>query len=325
VADTKRTSESPSDVPVAGDTDSRRKLFGDKAKMIGAQAKEAHAKLRETYRTNNRAVYAFLLLSLALYTIHWTLQYVDTQPGIDIPPAVFTVSQLLVAGLLAFFVVSVILRLSSKRIFEFFEGDVELEQRIFLTKLYSFALYALAILFIFYESGLSFNNIALIAGFIATGLGIAMRDFIFSYVMWFVILNKRPFRIGDHIRFGDESGRVERIGTLFVTVAGEESGTVIKLPNKLFLDKSAQNYGARGVLETAKMPLQSVPEDVGERLEKLMAELQRLTDDGASAVFSTESGRPMLVATYYARTGERTRKRNAVFSSMRRAFKGPNL
>ena len=270
----------------------------------------------------NKTILLFLFLLIAYKFII----YIGKSPELNLPHSLLTGSEAIITALGAFLVVSVILRLTSKRVFTFFEGDVEIEQRIFLTKLYSIVLYAAAIFFVFYRSGVSVTNIAYLATLLATGIAFAVRDIIMSWAVWFILLNKKPFRIGDHIRIGEDSGKVERIGTIFVTLLGEEPGTSLKIPNKAFLDKNVLNYGPRGVLDSVKMPLHEVPSDVEIRLAKLEKELAKIVGPGAHVVFLTESGRPMVNALYYAKSGMRSSARNKAFGALRRAFKGiPNL
>jgi len=41
----------------------------------------------------------------------------------------------------------------------------------------------------------------------ATGLAFAVRDVLMSFFAWMILLRKKPFRIGDYIRIGEDEGK----------------------------------------------------------------------------------------------------------------------
>jgi small-conductance mechanosensitive channel len=83
---------------------------------------------------------------------------------------------------------------------------------------------------------------------VATGFAFAIRDVILSYFIWFILLTKKPFKIGDYIRVGDDDsleGLVKHIGLFYVVVdpTPETYEDYFKIPNKMFLEKPIKNYG----------------------------------------------------------------------------------
>jgi len=176
-----------------------------------------------------------------------------------------------------FFFISVVLRLSLKRIYSWFD---EPEEKIFYAKIYSWSLYSLGVFFILYDIGVSLGNITLFVGLIATGLAFAVRDVLFSYFTWLVLLRKKPFRIGDYIRIGEDEGKVLHIGTFFVLLATTDDlpEDYIRVPNRIFMEKSIHNLGTRIFYEKLSFLLTGWPKDKNQRLEDLRQKVFKIID-----------------------------------------------
>jgi MscS family membrane protein len=174
-----------------------------------------------------------------------------------------------------FFFISVILRFSLKRVFNWFE---EPEEKIFYTKIYSWSLYSLGVFFILYDFGVSLGNLTLFVGLIATGLAFAVRDVLISYFAWLILLRKKPFRIGDHIRIGEDEGKVLHIGTFYVLLDSTDDlpEDYIRVPNKVFMEKSIHNLGARTLHEKLSFQLTGWPKDKNQRLEDLQQKVLKI-------------------------------------------------
>lgn len=179
---------------------------------------------------------------------------------IALPQEIFSGSRVIITGLLAFLITSVIIRMMQSRVFRLFEGELEIEQRIFFTKLLMLSLYILAAVITLYSAGLSIDNATLILGLMTTGLAFAIRDVLTSFIAWIIILNKNPFRIGDYLTVDTHSGQVIRIGTFYVTLDGADASdeSVVRVPNKTFLDKSFFNYGKDSMIDTIKYPIKKM-------------------------------------------------------------------
>lgn len=160
---------------------------------------------------------------------------------------------------------NIILKLTEQRVFKFLEEeDVEIEQRIFITKLYKFLIYTIVITVILGQLGFSFSNITLFLGLITTGLAFAVRDILLSYFIWLILLLKKPYRIGDYVQFGKESGTIIRIGTFYMTIqpTTEWDRMLIKVPLRNLLSDSMIDYGSfYEHLDTVSLPLRMVPPD----------------------------------------------------------------
>ena len=136
---------------------------------------------------------------------------------------------------------------------------MELEQRIIISKLYAISLYSLAIIITVWKAGLSLGNITLFVGLLASGFAFAIRDILLSFFAWFIILNKKPFHMGDYIKIGDDVGLVTRIGTFFFTLEQGRKPEYIKVPNSIVLGKSLQNLGEGKFVQELLFTLKAIP------------------------------------------------------------------
>jgi small-conductance mechanosensitive channel len=154
---------------------------------------------------------------------------------------------------------TVILRLTGNKVWNMFEKEMELEQRIIISKLYAISLYSLAIMITVWKAGLSLGNITLFIGLLASGFAFAIRDILLSFFAWFIILNKKPFHMGDYIKIGDDVGLVTRIGTFFFTLEQGRKPEYIKVPNSIVLIKSLQNLGEGKFVQELFFTLKAIP------------------------------------------------------------------
>lgn len=188
---------------------------------------------------------------------------------ITIDPVIIKFVEVFLTLIISLLVISIVLRFTSNRVWTMFEKEMELEQRIIVTKLYSVSLYSIALLVIFWKAGVSLGNLTLFIGLIATGFAFAIRDILLSFFAWFIILNKKPFKMGDFIKIGDEKGLVTRIGTFFFRLDLQSSDEFIKIPNSQIMTKSIHNQGGGKFRDEIKFALKSIPPDLEQKLSSL--------------------------------------------------------
>jgi MscS family membrane protein len=177
-----------------------------------------------------------------------------------------------------FLVTSIIIRVTNSRVFRFFEDEIEIEQRIFISKIYSFFIYVIAISILLWRFGLSLSNVALFLGLATTGIAFAVRDVLMSIFAWLIVLSKKPFRMHDVIRIENHIGEVVRIGTFFITIQLCKSGKdVARIPNRILLDKVIFNYGRDRQVMSIKIPLKEIPEQARQKIIDLRVILQKYT------------------------------------------------
>ncbi len=228
-------------------------------------------------KTNHSLMNKGIFLLLLLFAILEIILIVDTKGIYDVPAAAESILRFILLAAVYYLAVSLLIRLTVDRFAGYFGSDLEIEQRIFLTKMYTFVLYTVATFMVLSQFGLSLDNITLIIGLIATGLAFTIRDVLLSFFVWFILLHKKPFRIGDYIRMGDDKGIVIHIGTFFVLLddTPDSQSDYTKIPNKLFLEKPVHNFGKDNVMEELHFPLKSVPKNIHAQMKKLKARLEK--------------------------------------------------
>jgi len=210
----------------------------------------------------------FLLIFLG---VEEGIKWANSKSYVTIPTSLKDALDVILWVLGSLIVVTVLLRITENRVFRYKEDEIEIEQRILFTKIYSSTLYVLAAAFVFYKLGWKIADITIFLGFVATGIAFAVRDVINSYFAWFIILTKHPFRIGDYIKVGDDAGIVDRIGTFYITLQNPGAVDFIKVPNNSLLSKPITNMGKNRVIHTVKFPVRTIPPDIQDRLNKLDA------------------------------------------------------
>lgn len=216
-----------------------------------------------------------IIFSLILICIQLAL-HLHNERIIELPPYITSRLWSLSVVIATFFVISLLLRLTIKRVFNFFDAP---EERIFYSKIYSWSLYSIGIFKILYQLGVSLGNITLFVGLLATGLAFAIRDVLLSFFGWIILLQKKPFRIGDYIRIGEDEGKVLHIGTFYVLLDNtpELPEDYTRVPNRLFLEKSIVKLGKTHMHEKLRLQLTSIPErDALTRAEEDITKLLNL-------------------------------------------------
>jgi small-conductance mechanosensitive channel len=88
-------------------------------------------------------------------------------------------------------------------------------------------------------------------GILSIVLGFALQTPILSFIAWIYIIVRRPYKIGDTIQVGEDSGEVVDIDYLDTTVwevkssnlnADHPTGRIIRFPNSNILSASVFNY-----------------------------------------------------------------------------------
>lgn len=132
--------------------------------------------------------------------------------------------------------------------------------------------------FILILSNIGYNVTALIAGLGIGGLAIAialqniLNDIFASFSIYF----DKPFKVGDYITFGDESGTVKRIGiktTRIQTPQGEE----LIISNKQLIESRVHNY-KKMELRRVVFNLNIGNETPNEKLEKIPVIIKEIID-----------------------------------------------
>ena len=266
---------------------------------------------KRIYRQNKRIVGFALITAIVL-----VLQWLSTM--FAAPQIALRVLETIVFTAIVFLVASVIARLTTKPIQSLMD-DMEVESRLILSKLYSMGIYIAGFIVILVHLGVSANNITLVLGFAATGFAFAIRDIISAYMVWFVLLTKRPFRIGDTISVDGTIGQVQHIGTFHVLVdpTPKTVSDYVRIPNVLFIQKSVQNYGKDPIPARFEIHVKGLPASYTKKAAALEKELKHY-----NATISLDSkDKSLIVACDYTSTlDERVGAQRTIAEKIIRTF-----
>jgi len=242
-------------------------------------------KMRFAHEQLNKTILFFLIVMLPIIAI----DLAGRQEIIPIPDAIVKILEWIIVILVSFGGATLFIRLTINLIAGKFEGIGQPEERILFSKLYILLVYVLATVIVFLHIGIGIQNVALFLGLTATGFAFAIRDVVLSYIVWFILLTKKPFKIGDYINVAGEEGQVKHIGMFYVLIdpSPDTYADYTKVPNKVFLEKPIRNYGSYKFLSTFDLYLKSVPTDMIDRLERIRDKGSTLK--GADATFYLNS------------------------------------
>lgn len=274
----------------------------EKSKILSDLTNDIRERLK--HRGTN---YALLFFGIFM-TIFGLFGYYEWILNIDVPAYITAGLRTLVLIFGTYFVAALVIRLSVDLMIKIF-GGVEIEKKLLTKRLYSWSIYIVATLFVLYKLGVGLQNITLAATLLTTGLTFILRDVLTSYLAWYILLTKRPFRIGDYIRIGEDEGKVMYIGSFYVLIdsSPHTKDDFVRIPNKLFLEKPIQNFGQNDVLHTIKIYISDVPKDYESRIGKVLKQINKELDVKANAFLDVEGDKRLLrfeLRTDYDRKAE---------------------
>ena len=156
-------------------------------------------------------------------------------------------------------------------------------QRYFFTKLFTFTVYTVTILWLL--TTLFSENPGILASLaiVGAGLAVSLQDVVKDAVGWFTIMQKRHFSLGDRITVGPYTGDVIDIGILRTTLlevgtsaqseAWERTGKTLFLPNSLLLTRELLNYNTTSDFTKAEMQVTVTYEGDWKRAETILQEI----------------------------------------------------
>ncbi len=255
-----------------------------------------------------------LLLSQVFY---WGIE----KEVIPVDSMVLKLLELFLTFVISLLLINIILRLTEKRLWTMFEKEMEVEQRIIVSRLYSISLYTIAIFITIYKAGVSIGNLTIFIGLVASGFAFAIRDLLLSFFAWFIILNRKPFKMGDYIEIDNQFGLVTRIGTFYFTLEVNNRKEYVKIPNSMVLSKHITYRGESKFREELKIALRTIPADIEDLTKELQAYTRsRVTiKDAVKVNLIAESDGWFILIAYHSSFEQDTLK-PAIFAETLRLF-----
>lgn len=196
-------------------------------------------------RTRQKVYFgAYLLVLVVLSAIYYflRLQVVNLAPG----PLAFL--ERATIGAIAIATVATVFKIVDVFLIEQVDDPVAEYNIRRVSKLISWfliLLIAVSVLFVnWYTAVVSVGVLSVVAG-------LALQTTFTSFIGWIYILIRAPFRVGDRIKIGDETGDVIDVGYLDTTLwefggdflsTDHPSGRVIRFPNSKVLSSAVYNY-----------------------------------------------------------------------------------
>ncbi|NPE31692.1 mechanosensitive ion channel [Methanococcoides sp. SA1] len=265
-------------------------------KESNRKLKKEHFKSKIINQLLNHIIIIFLFFILPMSAI----LFVDHRGWIIIPVTIIDFLKLVYTILISYTFATIFLKFTVNIIPRMFESVGKNEEKILLSKIYIGFIYAFTSAVMFWQVGIDTQNIVIFLGLVATGFAFAIKEIILSYFIWFILLTKKPFKIGDYICIGEEEGLVKHIGLFYVVVSPTRHKEFYKIPNKVFLEKSIKNYGT-GLFESSfDYYIKEIPADLRYRIDKIV-ERTKITE-GLDLKLKLDSDCDGLKLTAYYRS-----------------------
>lgn len=141
------------------------------------------------------------------------------------------------------FVVRITITLACKSLARLPErrGDMDPGSVQSLETLVTYALWSLFVIISLGILGISFRNLAVIAGGLSVGLGFGLQNIVNNFIGGLILLFGRSLQPGDLVEIDDIRGHVKKV-TIRNTLVKTFSGSTIFVPNSLLISQKMINY-----------------------------------------------------------------------------------
>jgi potassium-dependent mechanosensitive channel len=146
--------------------------------------------------------------------------------------------------------------------------------RYAINALLRYAITAIGIIVIFNALGLRWSSIQWLVAALSVGLGFGLQEIVANFICGLIILFERPFRVGDVVTIGDQSGRVTRIQIRATTITDWDRRELI-VPNKEFITGKLINWSLSDPISRLVIPVGVAYGSDTQQVEKLLLKIAR--------------------------------------------------
>jgi potassium-dependent mechanosensitive channel len=146
--------------------------------------------------------------------------------------------------------------------------------RYALHTLLRYAVTAIGILVTFGALGLRWSSIQWLVAALSVGLGFGLQEIVANFICGLIILFERPFRVGDVVTIGDQTGAVTRIQIRATTITDWDRRELI-VPNKEFITGKLINWSLSDPITRVVVPVGVAYGSDTQATEKLLLKIAR--------------------------------------------------
>jgi potassium-dependent mechanosensitive channel len=203
-----------------------------------------------------------------------------------------------------------------------------------LVTMTGYAGFALALIIGLSVAGVSFSNLAVIAGALSVGIGFGLQNIVNNFVSGLIILFERPVKRGDWIRVGNTEGYVQKISVRSTVIQTFDRSDVI-VPNSELISNQVTNMMLNDNYGRLIIPIGVAYGSDTDLVRTLLLEIaganDRVMNDGSAPepqVLFLEFGESSLnfeLRCHLANIDERLKVKSAINYEIERAFRKHNI
>jgi potassium efflux system protein len=146
--------------------------------------------------------------------------------------------------------------------------------RYALHSLLRYAVTGIGIVITFGALGLRWSSIQWLVAALGVGLGFGLQEIVANFICGLIILFERPFRVGDVVTIGDQTGKVTRIQIRATTITDWDRRELI-VPNKEFITGKLINWSLSDPITRVVIPVGVAYGSDTQATEKLLLKIAR--------------------------------------------------
>jgi potassium-dependent mechanosensitive channel len=203
-----------------------------------------------------------------------------------------------------------------------------------LVTMTGYAGFALALIIGLSVAGVSFSNLAVIAGALSVGIGFGLQNIVNNFVSGLIILFERPVKRGDWISVGNTEGYVQKISVRSTVIQTFDRSDVI-VPNSELISNQVTNMMLNDNYGRLIVPIGVAYGSDTDLVRTLLLDIAEANDqvinDGSAPaphVLFLEFGESSLnfeLRCHLANIDERLRVKSAINYEIDRAFRKHNI